>query len=357
MPTFRRPVPIARVSPRTAASLNGPRCQRSRGRSCTSAWPIVLGNSARSTGAALCCRLPECLLSRHQSGSRFLLRENRQADEQELHSAGGAQRKLLPAREGRVLSQRLAIDCAVALQHEADLNAAARRHYPLRVRVELQHRELQVTLGKIAQVLPGEARRDRFPVEARRLDEDRLAVARLRIDELALVDVLPDRLIAVLVALLARRELADALEDALLEGAELLHLIHGAMQPRRAHEAVAARAAELQRDAEPLAVAALRPIGRTLREIGKLTRLDPFAVAVVLALAFQAHADLIEIVLVAGHVDLALLPHEVEPEIVERLVVADQQRLELAFRAANAADLRAVFGMGNLHGSRLLVRL
>src|SRR5262249_7689389 len=196
---------------------------------------------------------------------------------------------------------------------------------------------------------------DRLPIEIRGLDQNGLTVARFGINKLAFVDVLPDRLVAVLVALLAGRELPDALEDALLEAAELLHLVHGALQPRRAHEAVAARAPELQRDAQPLAIAALRPIGRALGEVGKLARLDPFAVAVVLTLAFQAHADLIEIVLVARHVDLALLPHEIEPEVVERGVVADEQRLELALGAANAADLGAVLGMGDLHGSRLLI--
>src|SRR5262249_30866652 len=235
-------------------------------------------------------------------------------------------------------------------QHEADLNAAARRPKPLRIRIELQDRELQVALGEIAQVLFGKAGCNRFPVEARGLDQNGLAVARLRIDELALVDVLPDRLVAVLVALLAWRELPDTFEDALLERAELLHLIHGPLQPRRAHKAVAARTTELQRDAQPLAIAPLGPIGRAFGKVGKLARLDPLAVAIVLALALHAHAGLIEIVLVARHVHLARLPHEIEPEIVERLVIADEQRLELALRAANAVDLRAVFGMGNLHG-------
>src|SRR4029453_15805336 len=107
----------------------------------------------------------------------------------------------------------------------------------------------------MAQVLPCEAGRDCFPVKIRGLHQDRLAVAGLRIEELGLVDVLPDPLISFLVALLARGELADALEDALLEGAELPHLVHGAMQPRRADKAIAARATELQRDAQPLAVA------------------------------------------------------------------------------------------------------
>src|SRR5262249_18232209 len=153
-----------------------------------------------------------------------------------------------------------------------------------------------------------------------------LAIARLRIHELAFVDVLPDRLVAVLVALLAGCQLADALEDAFLESAELLHLVHGALQPLRADKAIAARAAALQREAQTLAVALLRPVGRAFRKIGKLAGLDPFAVTVVLALAFQTHADLIEVVLVPRHVDLALLAHEIDPKIVERGVVAGEQR-------------------------------
>jgi hypothetical protein len=44
-------------------------------------------------------------------------------------------------------------------------------------------------------------------------------------------------------------------------------------------------------------------------------------------------------VLVAWHVDLALLANEIEPEVVERAVLADQQRLELALLAgARAGD-------------------
>src|SRR6266581_4948996 len=290
-------------------------------------------------------------LLRRQHGGGFLLGKDRQTHEQQLHAGVGVQRKALPARERRILAQRLAIDRAVALQHEADLNAPARRQHGLRARIELEARDLQVALGEIAQVLLGKAGRDRFPVEVLRLEQNGFAIARLRIDELALVDVLPDRFIAVLVALLARRQLPDARKDALLEIAELLHLVDGALQPRRADKAIAAGAAELQRDAQPLAVAALRPVGRAFRKVGKLARLDPFALAVVLALALQAHADLIEIVLVAGHIDLALLPHEIEPEIVERGVVANEQRLELALRAANAADLCTIFGVGNFHGS------
>jgi hypothetical protein len=64
------------------------------------------------------------LFGRHH-GARFLLREYRQAHEQQLHAGVRAQRKLLAARERRVLAQRLAIHRALALQHEADLDAAA----------------------------------------------------------------------------------------------------------------------------------------------------------------------------------------------------------------------------------------
>src|SRR5262249_20224098 len=174
------------------------------------------------------------------------------------------------------------------------------------------------------------------------LDQDRFDIAGLGIDELALVDVLPDRLIGVLIALLARRQLADALEDALLEGAELLHLVLGLLQPRRADEARAARAAELQRDAQPFGVALPGTGGRAFREIGDLAGRDPLAGAEVLLAAFQAHADLIEVVLVAWNVDDTLLAHEVETEIVERTLLAGEERLELPLRTANAVDLRAV---------------
>ena len=107
---------------------------------------------------------------------------------------------------------------------------------------------------------------------------------------------------------------------------------------------------QLQRDAQPLAIAPLRAIGRAFRKVGKLARLDRFAVAIVLALALQAHADLIEVVLVARHIDLALLAHEIEPEIVERGVIAHEQRLELALGAANAVDLGTVSAWATFMG-------
>ena len=104
-------------------------------------------------------------------------------------------------------------------------------------------------------------------------------------------------------------------------------------------------------------VALLGAVGRAFREVGDFAGRDPLALAVVLlAGAFKAHADLIEIVLVARHVDLALLAHEVETEVVERAILAGQQRLELPLLTGPCAgDLRRVFGMGNLHGCILLL--
>ncbi len=195
-----------------------------------------------------------------------LLREDRQADQQQLHAVRRTRARNPPAGEGGMLAQRLSVDRAVPLQDEADLDAAARQRTPACAGSSLAIENCRLRSEKMQSCFLAEARLpfDGFPLEILGLHQDRFAIARLRIDELALVDVLPDRLIGVLVALLARRELADALEDALLEGAELLHLVHGLLQARRADEADAARAAELQCEAQPLGVALLRPVGRAL---------------------------------------------------------------------------------------------
>ena len=71
---------------------------------------------------------------------------------------------------------------------------------------ELEQRNLDAALGERAQRLDRQAVLvGLLPVEILRPHHDRLVVARLRIFELALIDVLPDRLEAVLVAALTRR--------------------------------------------------------------------------------------------------------------------------------------------------------
>src|SRR6266508_4547434 len=65
----------------------------------------------------------ELLLSRYQ-GFSGRLREDRQADEQDLHPAIGAQGQIFLARKSRVLADRIPIDRSLTLQDEANLNAA-----------------------------------------------------------------------------------------------------------------------------------------------------------------------------------------------------------------------------------------
>src|SRR5258708_38750354 len=95
-----------------------------------------------------------------------------------------------------------------------------------------------------------------------------------------------------------------------------------------------------------------RSVGLALGEIDELARLDPFVLAVILPVALQAHADLVEIVPVARNVQLAALPDEGQLEIVGRPFLAGEQRLELPRTAANGvagARIVALFGMGQLH--------
>src|SRR5262245_59328803 len=134
-----------------------------------------------------------------------LLRKDRQADEKNFHAVERAQHKILPSRERRVFAHLKSIDGAFAAQDEADLDASARGLCPSRVRFEPDDCHLQPALGEDTEEL---FRQTRLfvrspPPEARGLDQDGLAVARRWINELALVHVLPDRLEAVLVALLA----------------------------------------------------------------------------------------------------------------------------------------------------------
>src|SRR5882672_5560858 len=98
------------------------------------------------------------LLRRDQRLARLLLRKDRQAHEQQLHAGVGAQREFLAAGERRVLTKRLAINRALAPQHETDLNAPARGLQSVRARLELEDRELQVALGEDAQALSRKAR-------------------------------------------------------------------------------------------------------------------------------------------------------------------------------------------------------
>src|SRR6185437_4713164 len=120
----------------------------------------------------------------------------------------------------------------------------------------------------------------------------------------------------------------------------------------------AAGAGELQRDAQPVRGALLRAVGRAFGEIDELAGLDPFVLAVILPLAFEAHADLVEIMLVARDVELAALAHEGELEIVRRALLAGEQGLEFPRAAADGvagAGLVALFGVGHLH--RILLRV
>src|SRR6266508_3554288 len=89
---------------------------------------------------------------------RRLLGEDRQADEQDLHPAIGAQRQIFLARKSRVLADRLPIDRSLALQDEADLNAPTRRLKPVGSRIKFCDHKLQVAFGEGTEPLFRKAR-------------------------------------------------------------------------------------------------------------------------------------------------------------------------------------------------------
>src|SRR5207248_6420772 len=109
---------------------------------------------------------------------------------------------------------------------------------------------------------------------------DGFFVAEFRIGELALVDVLPDGFVAVLVAPLPRCEFAAADENTLLKSAERLHFLDRCRHALRPDIALAAGTAELQRDAQAVRGALLRPIGRAFGEVDDFARSEPLVLAV-----------------------------------------------------------------------------
>ena len=131
----------------------------------------------------------------------------------------------------------------------------------------------------------------------------------------------PDRLVAVEIALAL--DIGAAAKDAVLELALFSELAHSGLHLGLREIAAAARAAELQHDglAGDLGVLALRPVIDRLREITDHAG-DKLAVATVVEHAFELIADLLEIVPVAGRVEIAAHLAERELEVVERAGLA-----------------------------------
>src|SRR6185312_2944739 len=141
---------------------------------------------------------------RLHGASYRLAREDRQAEEIERELRRGADRGALAGleRESGMQAEIVLADPARPFDDDADLRAGPRRDAGARSGLDLQHRDLDLALGEAAEVLGAEARLlgIRLPVEMLRLDQNRLVVARLGIVERPVVDVFPDRLVAVAIA-------------------------------------------------------------------------------------------------------------------------------------------------------------
>src|SRR5216684_1129262 len=147
-----------------------------------------------------------------------------EGDEQELDAVPAGETAILAALdgEGGMLAQGTAIRLAGAGEDEADADRGALGEHAAGARIDAQHGDLTAPLREDAEALHRQARLSgkRQPGEILRRHVRRLVVARLGIDDLALVGVLPDRLEAVLVAPLPGCQRALAREDAVGETAE-----------------------------------------------------------------------------------------------------------------------------------------
>src|SRR4029450_4607016 len=160
--------------------------------------------------------------------------------------------------------------------------------------------------------------------------------------------VLPDRLIGIHVAL-AGNALA-AMENAVLELADRLELLHSGLHLARQQVARAAGAAELQHRAIDLGLVDLRarmPAFRIVAEHAGLER----AVLAVVGLAFNHEAILIEIVSVPRPRIIGAEPAERELEIARRpgLPFHDRAGVEGAAAMLEATHLGSFFKLNDFH--------
>ena len=162
--------------------------------------------------------------------------------------------------------------------------------------------------------------------------------------------MLPDRLVAVDVALAL--DIGAAAEHAVLELALALERLHAGLHLGLREIAAAAGAAELQHDglAGDVGVLALRAVIDRLGEIADHAGRE-LAVAAVVQHAFELVADLLEIVPVAGRVEIAAHLPERELEIVERAGLAfhHDAAVEDAAAMLQAALERDLVGLDDLH--------
>ena len=250
--------------------------------------------------------------------------------------------------DGRVLLQRLALAFAGAGQHQID---AAPRHRMARARLEPEHAGFGAPLGPHAEQLLGHAlgALHRRPVVVLRVRGDRRVVAALRIDHLAAVHVLPDRLVGVGVA--PAGHVVVAMEDAVLELAERLELLHPGLDLARQQIAGAAGAAELQHRAEDVGLVDLRAVRHAFRVVAEHAGLERAVLAVV-GLALDHETVLIEIVPVARAGIVGAEPAQRELEIARRArrPLRHGARMERAAAVLEAAHERGIVKLHDFHG-------
>src|SRR5215467_8279028 len=296
-------------------------------------------------------RLLRRFRGRRSARRRAQAREIRQPQMQQLGllARGDGRRFARPEIKRGERAQPLAADGACAARDHVDAFAA---RDIARAGVELDQACFAAPLGEYAEELLGDAGRafDRHPLVVRRIHEDRLRIARLGIDHGPLIHVFPDRLVAVEIALAL--DVNAPTEDAVLELALFSELAHSGLHFRLREIAAAARAAELQHDglAGDVGVLALRAVIDRLREIADHAG-DELAVATIVEHALELIADLLEIVPVAGRVEIAAHLAERELEIVERARLAfhHDAAVKCAASMLEAALERYLVGLHDLH--------
>src|SRR5262249_24794618 len=271
-----------------------------------------------SVSAALLRRLRVCRGAQRRAHAG----EIRQSEMQQLDllARGDRRRLARPEIKRGESAQRLAADGTRAARDQVDAFAA---RDIARAGVELDQACFAAPLGEDAEQLLGDAGRacDRHPRVVPRVHEDRLRIARLGIVHGPAVHVFPNRLVAIDIALALH--VGAPAEDAVLELAFFSELAHSGLHLGLREIAAAAGAAELQHDglAGDVRVLALRAVIDRLREIADHAG-DELAVPTVLERAFELVAELIEIVPMAGRVEIAAHLAERELEVVERAGLA-----------------------------------
>src|SRR5262245_20864233 len=202
-------------------------------------------------------------------------------------------------------------------------------------RIELEQAGLAAPFGEHAkQFFPDAGRAfDRDPGVVRGIHEDRLAVARGRIDHRPLVHVLPDRLIAIRI-LLAVEWNAPAV-DPVLELAVLVELLHAGAYFGIRQITAAAGAAELKhrRRGNLIRALRLRPVIHALRKVADDSG-GHLAVAIKVQRALKADADLLKVVVVARRIEIALRHTNRKLEIVDGPGLTFQQTARMKHSTA-----------------------